>query len=92
MEISIAHATSVSSSNATLPVTLELSKATWVVALSALLSDLISHHSVAGGDDAALLRLIGGQARSRAEGALVRPVRVVCCYEASYDGLIVLRV
>ena len=33
MEISIAHSSSVSSSNATLLVALELSKATWVVAL-----------------------------------------------------------
>jgi hypothetical protein len=34
METSIAHSLSVSSSNATLLVALELSKATWVVALS----------------------------------------------------------
>ena len=64
MEISIAHSLSVSSSNATLLVALELSKATWVVALSAPFSDGISHHSIAGGDANALLKLIG-QARSR---------------------------
>jgi transposase len=66
-------------------VALELSKATWVVALSAPLSDGISHHSIAGGDAAALLRLIG-QARSRAEVALGQALRMVCCYEAGYDG------
>jgi transposase len=58
MEISVAHFLSVSSSNATLLVALELSKATWVVALSAPLSDRISHYSIAGGDAGALLRAI----------------------------------
>jgi transposase len=91
MEISIAQSPSVSSSNATLLVALELSKATWVVALSAPFSDRISHHSIAGGDAGALLKLIG-QARSRAEAALGQPVRVVCCYEAGYDGFWLHRV
>jgi transposase len=72
-------------------VALELSKATWVVALSAPLSDRIRHHSITGGDAAALLKLIG-QARSRAEAALGQPVRVVCCYEAGYDGFWLHRV
>jgi hypothetical protein len=62
-----------------------------VVALSAPFSDRISHHSIAGGDAAALLKLIG-QARSRAEAALGQPVRVVCCYEAGYDGFWLHRV
>jgi transposase len=91
MEISIAHSSSVSSSNATLLVALELSKATWVVALSAPFSDRISHHSIAGGDAGALLKLIG-QPRSRADAALGQPVRVVCCYEAGYDGFWLHRV
>jgi transposase len=85
MVISITHSPSVSSSIATLLAALELPKATWVVALSAPLSDRISHHSIAGGDAAALLKLIG-QTRSRAETALGQAVRVVCCYEAGYDG------
>jgi transposase len=72
-------------------VALELSKATWVVVLSAPLSDRIRHHSITGGDAAALLKLIG-QARSRAEAALGQPVRVVCCYEAGYDGFWLHRV
>lgn len=91
MEITIAHSSSVSSSNATLLVALELSTATWVVALSAPFSDRISHHSIAGGDASALLKLIG-QARSRAEAALGQSVRVVCCYEAGYDGFWLHRV
>src|SRR5690349_5871691 len=91
MEISIAHSSSVSSSNATLLVALELAKATWVVALSAPFSDRISHYSVTGGDAAALLELIR-QARSRAEATLGQPVRVACCYEAGYDGFWLHRV
>ena len=90
-EISIAQSPSVSSSNATLLVALELSKATWVVALSDPFSDRISHHSIAGGDAGALLKLIG-QPRSRADAALGQPVRVVCCYEAGYDGFWLHRV
>src|SRR4051812_22717175 len=62
-----------------------------VVALSAPFSDRISHHSIAGGDAVALLKLIG-QAHSRAEAALGQPVRVVCCYEAGYDGFWLHRV
>jgi hypothetical protein len=54
MEISVAHFLSVSSSNATLLVALELSKATWMVALSAPFTARISHHSIAGGDAALL--------------------------------------
>jgi transposase len=91
MEISIANSSTGCSSNAALLVALELSKATWVVALSAPFSDRISHYSITGGDAAALLELIG-QARSRAEAALGWPVRVVCCYEAGYDGFWLHRV
>ena len=85
MVISITQSPSVSSLNATLLVPLELPMATWVVALSAPFSDRISHHSIAGGGTAALLKLIG-QTRSRAEAALGQSVRMVCCYEAGYDG------
>jgi transposase len=69
MEISIANSSTGCSLNAALLIALELSKATWVVALSAPFSDRISHYSITGGDAAALLELIG-QARSRAEAAL----------------------
>jgi hypothetical protein len=59
MEISIAKSSSVSASNAALLVALELSKTTWVVALSAPFSDQIRHYSITGGDGVALLELIG---------------------------------
>jgi hypothetical protein len=54
MEMSIAHSPGISFSNATLLVALELSKATWMVALSAPFTARISHHSIAGGDAAVL--------------------------------------
>ena len=62
MEISIAKSSSVSASNAALLVALELSKTTWVVALSAPFSDQIRHYSITGGDAVALLELIGRDA------------------------------
>ena len=55
MEISIANSSTGCSLNAALLIALELSKATWVVALSALPSDRVSHCSTWGGDAAALL-------------------------------------
>jgi transposase len=72
MEISIARSSAVSSQGSTLLVALELSKASWLVAISVpFSSEWISHHSIAGGDTAALLDLIG-KARSRTEAALGR--------------------
>ena len=70
---------------ATLFLALELSKATWLVALHAPDRDRISQHRLSGGDYEGLLALIG-KMRARAEAELGRPVRVVSCYEAGYDG------
>jgi transposase len=70
---------------ATLFVALELSKATWLVALHAPDRDRTSRHRLSGGDVKGLLALID-KARSRAETKLGRPVRIVSCYEAGYDG------
>jgi hypothetical protein len=84
MEISIAKSSSVSASNAALLVALELSKTTWVVALSAPFSDQIRHYSITGGDAVALLELIGRDAhdsgavnREWAEFALSRRVQAL---------------
>ncbi len=71
--------------SATLFVALELSKATWLVALHAPDRDRVSQHRLTGGDQEGLLALIG-KARARAEAELGRPVRVMSCYEAGYDG------
>ena len=66
-------------------VAIELSKASWIVALHTPLCDKISIHKMAAGDAAALLALIG-RTRARVEAALGRPVEVMSCYEAGYDG------
>jgi transposase len=70
---------------AILYVALELSKSSWLVALNAPGSSKVSRHPVTGGDLAGLLALIE-RARTAAEARLGRPVRVVSCYEAGYDG------
>jgi transposase len=70
---------------ATLFVALELSKATWLVALHSPAADKISLHRLAGGDTQGLLSLIARK-RDQAQAALARPVHVMSCYEAGYDG------
>jgi transposase len=64
---------------------LELSKSTWLVALHSPAADKVSQHRLEGGDAEGLLTLIGRR-RAHAEAVLGRPVRVVSCYEAGYDG------
>lgn len=70
---------------ATLALALELSKKTWLVAVNAPQRDKISLHRLEGGDIEGLLALIA-RLRRPAEAALGRPVRVIACYEAGYDG------
>ena len=61
--------------SATLFVALELSRATWRVALHAPLTNKVSQHRLDGGDADGLLALITRK-RSQAEEKLGRPVRV----------------
>jgi transposase len=65
-------------------VALELSKSTWLVAIHSPAADKISQHRLAGGDTTALLSLIERK-RGEARAALLRPVRVMSCYEAAHD-------
>jgi transposase len=86
MEIpAMAAATAALEQPATVFVALELSKARWLVGIHSPLADRISRHSVAGGDSRALVELIR-RARRQVEVRLARPVAVVSCYEAGYDG------
>jgi transposase len=86
MEISCVTRTSAAEEkSATIFVALELSKNRWLIAVHSPIADKISCHGVAGGDSSALLALIG-RYRRQAEEHLKRPVRVVSCYEAGYDG------
>jgi len=76
---------SVDENGAILFVALELSKSTWLAALHSPAADKISQHRIVGGDVAALLELLERR-RNEAEATLLRPVRVMSCYEAGYDG------
>lgn len=70
---------------ATIFTAIELSQKTWLITVHSPDRDRISRHRLDGGDHAGLLALIE-KIRARAEQKLgVRP-RVVCCYEAGYDG------
>jgi transposase len=64
---------------------IELSKKDWVVGFNTPLSDKISRRTLEGCDWKGLLNLIE-QVRSGVAGALGRPVEVISCYEAGYDG------
>jgi len=64
---------------------IELSKKSWVVAVNTPLSEKISRHTLRGCDSKELLELIE-KIRTRIERELKRPVEIVCCYEAGYDG------
>lgn len=85
MEIASVTPASAGAETATIYVALELSKGRWLVGLHTPLADKVSRFALPGGDSGALLERIGC-ARARAEQRLERPVRVVCCYEAGYDG------
>ena len=85
MEISSVALPPAKAEGATLFVALELSKSTWLVALHSPAADKVSQHRLAGGDVDGLLALIGRK-REHAQITLGRPVRVVSCYEAGYDG------
>src|SRR5215218_7953162 len=71
--------------SATLFVALELSRATWLVAVHSPAIDKVGQHRLAGGDTEGLLELITRK-RMQAAEKLGRPVRVACCFEAGYDG------
>ena len=59
-------------------------QSTWLVAIHSPAADKISQHRLAGGDTTALLSLIERK-RGEARAALLRPVRVMSCYEAGHD-------
>jgi transposase len=69
----------------TLYVAFELSKSTWLIGVLLSGESKLSQHKVAGGDTAAVMQVLSRK-RAYAEKKLGRPVRVVSCYEAGYDG------
>jgi len=66
-------------------VAIELSKASWLLAVYDSTTDKISRRRIAGGDAAGLIALIG-EARHRAEHRADGPVEAECVFEAGYDG------
>ncbi len=70
---------------------IELSKKSWIVAVNAPLSDKVGRHTLRAGDWKGLLDLIT-RIRTRVIEALNRPVEVISCYEAGYDGFWLHRV
>jgi transposase len=66
-------------------VAFELSKNTWKVGILLPGSAKSSHYAIAGGDLAELTKLLA-LARERAERSSGKPIRMLSCYEAGYDG------
>ena len=64
---------------------IELSKKSWIVAVNTPLADKVSRHTLEACDWTGLLELIA-RMRTRVIQTLNRPVEVVSCYEAGYDG------
>ena len=70
---------------------IELSKKSWIVAVNTPLSDKVGRHTLRAADWKGLLDLIA-RIRTRVVEALNRPVEVISCYEAGYDGFWLHRV
>ena len=64
---------------------IELSKKNWIVAVNTPLSEKISRYTLKGCDSKGLLELIE-KIRARVARELSRPVEIISCYEAGYDG------
>ena len=66
-------------------IAIELSKRSWVVAFNTPLSEKISRRTLTGCKWKKLLELIE-DVRARVSRQMGRPVEVMSCYEAGYDG------
>jgi transposase len=71
--------------HATMFVAFDLSKAQWKIGVVLPGSQKMSRFVVAGGDSAALAQQLRRR-REEAEKRCGRPVQIVSCYEAGYDG------
>ena len=69
----------------TIFVSIELSQKDWLVTLHSPDRDRMSRYKIEAGGTSGLLSLLE-RARERAARALGAKPRVVCCYEAGYDG------
>lgn len=71
--------------NNTVYVAVEISRKSWVVGIKSPTRDRIGLHALQAADTDALKTLIEKQ-QAKAERALGQQVRVLCCYEAGYEG------
>ena len=71
--------------HSTLYVAIEISRKSWVVGIKSPTSKKIGLHSLRPADKEGLRDLIETQ-RAKVEQALDREIRVLCCYEAGYEG------
>jgi transposase len=70
---------------ATVHVVFELSKKTWKIGVMLPGSQKLSRYAIAGGDVTELTKRLAA-VRARAERISGKPVRILSCYEAGYDG------
>ena len=80
-----------SAGEATIFVSIELSRARWLVTSLSPNTNKISRHSVRGGDIAGLLRLLG-ELRAKAERQINAAVKIICIQEIGFDGFWIHRV
>jgi len=66
-------------------IAIELSKKSWIVGVQTPLKAKMSQFRLDAGDGEGLLKLIE-RLRQQVERDLGRPVEVITCYEAGYDG------
>ena len=83
----------VNAEHSTLYVAIEISGKSWVVGVKSPASDRIGLHSLGPVDAATVegLKELIEKQRAKAEQALGREVRVLCCYEAGYQGFWLVR-
>ena len=77
--------TAIRGDSATLFVSLELSRSTWVATSLAPGSKKMSKHTLVGGDGRKLLDLLA-RLKTRAEQRIAAPVKVVAIHEVGFDG------
>lgn len=70
---------------ATVHIAFELSKKTWKLGMMLPGTQKMSRYSIGGGDLAELGKLLAS-AQQKAERSGGKPVRILSCYEAGYDG------
>lgn len=75
----------VDAERSTLYVAIEISRKSWVVGVKNPASEKIGLHTLGPADKEGLKDLIEHQ-RAKAQRALGRELRVLCCYEAGYEG------